>query len=63
VTILETTTGGAHCTGVGCEHDPHAVRVPAPLDVPRHRRADPARHLPGQPPSRPTSSTRSTGTP
>ena len=63
MTLVMASTGGAHCAGVGCEHDPDAVTVPGPLGAPRHRRADPARHLRVQPPSRPTPSTRRTGTP
>lgn len=56
-------TGGAHCTGIGCEHDPLADAIPGPVHPPRHRTPEPARHRAAQPPSRPTSSTRRTGTP
>jgi hypothetical protein len=56
-------TGGAHCTGVGCEHDPHAVAVPMPIDPPRHRISAAARHVAVQPSRRPTPRTRSTATP
>jgi len=63
VTDPAANTAGAHCAGVGCEHDALAPAVAAPVGPPRHRIPEPARHLAVQPPSRPTPSTRSTGTP
>ncbi len=57
-------TGGAHCGGVGCEHDGEAVAVPRPVSGPRHRRETGRRvRVATQPSSRSTESTRSTGAP
>jgi hypothetical protein len=57
-------TAGAHCAGVGCEHDAGAVAVPRPVAAPRHRET-PGRHqrVAAAPSNRSTESTRSTAAP